>query len=250
MSDETKPRKTPRPGAATVTRPAPASPAARRPSPRRGATTVEFALVCSVFFLFLFGVFEYCRYLVLLQGVSNAARDAARFASVNVNNLSSGPQPSIDFRGTQITDFGYPAQGVAGYPSTQPVFTVPAVKAYLLGPYDSDPNNYDPTRRLILPQGRLAGIQQMLSPVASGAELVQVYPCDPVSLYADPPTFAPRTQPQTVNGVLQPAVWNRAQFGERIAVRVTATYTPVLPSFLKMDAIRRLDIVAVMGSEG
>ena len=227
------------------------SPVARRGSLRAGATTVEFALVCSVFFLFLFGVFEYCRYLVLLQGVSNAARDAARFATVNVNNLSAdGANPSIDFRGTVITDYGYPDQSVAGYPGTKPVFLVPAVKAYLLGPYDSDPNNYDPTRRLQLPQGRLAGIQKMLKPVATGAELVQVYPCDPLTLYADPPTFAPRTQPQTVNGVVQPAVWNRAQFSERIAVRITGTYTPVLPSFLKMDAIRRLDIVAVMGSEG
>ncbi len=220
---------------------------------RRGATTVEFALVCSVFFLFLFGVFEYCRYLVLLQGVSNAARDAARFATVNVNYLtqtSPAPAPSQDFRGTAITDYGYPDQGVAGYPGTKPVFLVPAIKGYLLGPYDSDPANTDPSRRLILPQGRLAGIQRMLTPVTAGAELVQVYPCDPLALYADPPTFAPRTQPQTVNGAVLPAVWNRAQFTERIAVRVTGTYTPVLPSFLKMDAIRRLDIVAVMGSEG
>ena len=226
---------------------------ARHPTRRRGSTAVEFALVSTVFFLFLFGIFEYCRYLVLLQGCANAARDAARFASVNVNYLtqtSPAPAPSQDFRGTSFTDPGYPDTGTAGYSGSQPVFTVPAVKAYLLGPFDSDPGNVDPTRRLILPQGRLGGIQKMLKPVVGGAELVQVYPCDPASLYADPPSFAPRPQPQTVNGVVQPAVWNRAAFTERIAVRITGTYTPVLPTFLKMNAIKRLDIVAVMGSEG
>lgn len=220
---------------------------ARRTARRRGATTVEFALVCSVFFLFLFGVFEYCRYLVLLQGCANAARDAARFASVNVNNLSTGPTPSLDFSGAPFADPGYPDQAAAGYPGSRPVFTVPAVRAYLIGPYD---NGKTGGERMLLPQGRLGGIQKMLSPVAAGAQIVQVYPCDPTSLYADPPTFAPRVQPQTVNSVVQPAVWNRAQFTERVAVRITGTYTPILPTFLKMDAIRRVDIISVMGSEG
>ena len=52
---------------------------------RRGSTIVESALVLSVFLMLLFGVFEYCRFLLILHVTNNAARDGARFASVNVN---------------------------------------------------------------------------------------------------------------------------------------------------------------------
>jgi hypothetical protein len=215
----------------------------RRPAPRRGATTVEFALVCTVFFLFLFGVFEYCRYLVVLQTATNTARDAARFASVNVNNLGVGPAASLDFRGTPGTD---PTPG--GYPGSRPVFDVPAIRTYVVGPFDDPTLGGSPG--LQLPRGRMGGVQNMLKPISGGAQLVQVYPCDPTTLYADPPTFQPRVQPQTVNGVTEPAVWNRAQFTERIAVRIIGTYTPILPTFLKMNTITRVNVIAVMGSEG
>jgi Flp pilus assembly protein TadG len=57
----------------------------RRQSRRRGVTIVESALVLSVFLLFIFGIFEYCRFLLTLHVVQNAARDGARYASVNVN---------------------------------------------------------------------------------------------------------------------------------------------------------------------
>lgn len=57
----------------------------RSPSRRRGgATVVEAALVMSVFLMFLFGIFEYCRYLLMLQVTTNAARDGARYAVVNI----------------------------------------------------------------------------------------------------------------------------------------------------------------------
>lgn len=53
---------------------------------RRGATAIESALVLGIFFVLLFGVFEYCRFLMVLHVTNNAARDASRFASVNVAN--------------------------------------------------------------------------------------------------------------------------------------------------------------------
>lgn len=56
-----------------------------RPSRRRGSTLVESALVIAVFLLVLFGIFEYCRFLMVLHVTNNAARDGARYASVNVN---------------------------------------------------------------------------------------------------------------------------------------------------------------------
>jgi Flp pilus assembly protein TadG len=53
---------------------------------RRGAAAVETAAVVSVFLLFLFGVFEYCRMIYVRQVVDNAAREGARYAIVNTYN--------------------------------------------------------------------------------------------------------------------------------------------------------------------
>jgi Flp pilus assembly protein TadG len=53
-------------------------------SVREGAALVELAVVISVFFLFLFGVLEYCRLVYVRQVVMNAAREGARYAVVNV----------------------------------------------------------------------------------------------------------------------------------------------------------------------
>ena len=56
------------------------------PARRGGATAVEVAVLLIPFFLFLFGTFEYCRYLLVLHTATNAAREGARYASVNVTN--------------------------------------------------------------------------------------------------------------------------------------------------------------------
>lgn len=55
---------------------------------RRGVTVVESALVLSVFLLLLFGIFEYCRFLFVLHVTNNAAREGARYASVNANSTN------------------------------------------------------------------------------------------------------------------------------------------------------------------
>jgi Flp pilus assembly protein TadG len=51
----------------------------RRPS-RRGTAAVEFALVAPVFFLFLFGLIELARMVMLQQAMTNAAREGCRTA--------------------------------------------------------------------------------------------------------------------------------------------------------------------------
>ncbi len=61
----------------------------RRRRLRHGATIVETALVLSLFLLFLFGIFEYSRYLLVNQLLANAARDGVRYASTNVNLSNS-----------------------------------------------------------------------------------------------------------------------------------------------------------------
>ncbi|VTR97415.1 TadE-like protein OS=Singulisphaera acidiphila (strain ATCC BAA-1392 / DSM 18658 / VKM B-2454 / MOB10) GN=Sinac_7490 PE=4 SV=1: TadE [Tuwongella immobilis] len=44
---------------------------------------VEFAVISIPLFLVLFGIFEYGRYVFILQMMENAAREGARFAVVN-----------------------------------------------------------------------------------------------------------------------------------------------------------------------
>src|SRR5436305_14880481 len=61
----------------------------RRPTRRRGMAIVETVLVLAVFLLMFFGLFEYCRFLMVLHVANNAARDGARYAVVNVSKPSN-----------------------------------------------------------------------------------------------------------------------------------------------------------------
>jgi Flp pilus assembly protein TadG len=81
---------------------------------RRGATIVETALVMAVFFMLLFGIFEYCRFLMVLHIANNAARDGARYAAVNVGT---------DLTAKQIQDYttarmGGVDQNLSGFQAT------------------------------------------------------------------------------------------------------------------------------------
>lgn len=73
----------------------------RRATRRRGMTIVESALVLGVFLMLLFGLFEYCRFLMVLHITNNAARDGARYAVVNVNC----PSDQIDAKKTEILNY-------------------------------------------------------------------------------------------------------------------------------------------------
>ena len=56
----------------------------RRPakSRRRGASAVEFAVVAPIFFLFVFGLVEFGRMVMVRQSVTNAAREGCREATL------------------------------------------------------------------------------------------------------------------------------------------------------------------------
>lgn len=190
---------------------------ARRTAGRRrgGATVVEAALVMSVFLLFLFGIFEYCRFLLMMHVATNAARDAARYAVVNVGRPST-------FDATAFND------GVATYPSV----TEYAVQK--LASNDKMIVHASPT-----------SYRNATGSVIGTAECkIEVFPCDPTQLAATPPAVAPKPgYPATVS-------WNSAAFGERIAVRITGTYRPALPSLLMMSASIPFEATVTMGSEG
>jgi Flp pilus assembly protein TadG len=50
---------------------------------------VESAFVISAFIMFLFGIFEYGRFLMLKNVLDQAARTGARYAVVNTNTMST-----------------------------------------------------------------------------------------------------------------------------------------------------------------
>ncbi len=56
---------------------------------RRGATLVEFALVAPVVFMFIFGLVEFGRLLMVQQALTNAAREGCREATLATTQNSS-----------------------------------------------------------------------------------------------------------------------------------------------------------------
>jgi Flp pilus assembly protein TadG len=59
---------------------------------RRGVTVVEMALVLSMLLMFLFGILEYGRYLMVLHTANNAAREGARYAVVHTGDGTTQSQ--------------------------------------------------------------------------------------------------------------------------------------------------------------
>ena len=56
---------------------------------RRGAASVETAVVIGPLLLLVFGVFEYGRYVMVRHLLDNAAREGARLAVVSTNNKTT-----------------------------------------------------------------------------------------------------------------------------------------------------------------
>ncbi len=66
---------------------------------RHGAYVVEFAVVATVFFLFLFGILEYSRFVMTLEVLQNAAREGARYAVVHTHDKTTADvQNEVDSR--------------------------------------------------------------------------------------------------------------------------------------------------------
>jgi len=195
----------------------------RPSSHRRAATIVEFGFVVIVFFMFLFGMFEYCRFLLVQHVGGVAARDAARYASVNsskdnavfyTNPYNAG---SVTYPITLGT--AHPTQRLAYEPalaSDRVKYRVPFVETYL--------------------KQRLGGIDFNIVDL-----VVRVYPADPASLFANPAVMLPKQNSTS---------WNNVDFPGRIAVEIGGRYEPILPSFLFMGGITRINIVALVVVEG
>jgi len=57
---------------------------------RRAAVTVEAALVLPIVIMFLFGILEYGRYLMMQQVLTNAAREGAHYALAHTQPVTIG----------------------------------------------------------------------------------------------------------------------------------------------------------------
>lgn len=181
---------------------------------RRGITVVESALVMAVFLMLLFGIFEYCRFLLVLHVTNNAARDGARYAAVRVNcdanQIAIVQQQVLDYTTArmggvqrQIEDCHIVVYAVdqAGLNQTSPIIRGKSKNA-TGGPYP------DP----------FAAIG-----AANGVPAVGI------------PT----------NGV----AWNTVGFTERVAVTINGVYKPLLPTFLLMPESIPIKVTAIMGGE-
>ena len=182
-------------------------------SRRRGMTVVESALVLSVFLLLLFGIFEYCRFLLVLHITNNAARDGARYAAVRVNTdsalLATVQQEVIDYTKARMGTIDKQIVGC-----TIIVYAVDQV-----------------------------GLD-MTTPIIRGK------PKNTGGPYPDP--FANSASANGVPVVGTPAngvAWNTVGFTERVGVTIKGEYKPLLPTFLLMPSSIPIKITAIMGGE-
>jgi len=79
---------------------------------RSGTTLVESAIVLGLFLMFLMGIFEYGRYLMMIHVSTNAARGGVRYATVNVDKPD-------DFDTTPITISGITYLSINDYTKSQ-----------------------------------------------------------------------------------------------------------------------------------
>ncbi len=118
-------------------------PGSHRPRQRRrsGASLVEFALVAPILFLLLLGIFEFARAFMVTELLKEAARKAARVATLEGATSSQIKAAATDFltaAGVQSENVGVSVNGAPADsvdPATSPMYTdmtvtvtVPAAK--------------------------------------------------------------------------------------------------------------------------
>lgn len=182
------------------------------PHRRRGMTVVESALVLGVFLLLLFGIFEYCRFLLVLHLTNNAARDGARYAAVRVNaDASQIPivqQEVIDYTRARMSGVDRQIAGCT-------------IIVYALDQVGLDQN----------------------PPVIRGK---------PKNIGGPYPRPFPEPETNEIPVVGIPAngvAWNTVGFTERVAVSIKGEYRPLLPTFLLMPSSIKIRITAMMAGE-
>ncbi|MDY3552375.1 pilus assembly protein [Gemmata sp. JC717] len=187
----------------------------RRRHHRRGLTAVEAALVMSVFLMLLFGMFEYCRFLMVLHVTNNAAREGARYAVVNVDKPSTFNITNYTY--TDAAGATQTVQNIESYTQDRMGgIHVRNIESFRIAVYSVDPTGLTLSPPVVRPKTKTAG-----------------------------------TYPDPFNDADANAVpWNSAGFTEKIAVTIDGTYRPLLPTLLLMPSTISVKTTAIMGSEG
>lgn len=177
---------------------------------RRGASIVEMALVVTVLMMLLFGIFEYARFLFVMHITHNAARDAARYAAVNLDKPANFDSANlIDGTGqTLVSIQNYAIARMAGAQSQLVNFQVAVYPVDNVGLYANPP--------VIRPKSRTVGV------------------------YPDP--FNPN-DPNRVP-------WNQADYTEKIAVTIRGNFRSILPNLLLMQSNIPIQVTGMSTAEG
>ena len=88
---------------------------------RRGAATVEFALVAPVLFLFIFAIFEFGRAFMVMDLLGDAARVGSREGAVqgkSSSTVTTDVQNRLSGEGVNNSSVTVEVNGAAGDPST------------------------------------------------------------------------------------------------------------------------------------
>jgi Flp pilus assembly protein TadG len=177
---------------------------------RRGAATVEMALVIAVMTMLLFGIFEYARFLLVMHIVHNAARDAARYAAVNLDKPSNFD--IVDFTDTT----GAVRPSVRSYAIQRMSGLHNQLADLQIAVYTVDNNGLYSNPPVIRPKSKTVGV------------------------YPDP--FNPN-DPNRVP-------WNQADYTQKIAVTIRGQYRSILPSLLLMPSNIEIRITGMSAAEG
>lgn len=150
----------------------------RTPTRRRGATLVETAMVISLVLMFIFGIYEYGRFIMVLQVMENATREGARMGVAHTNDKVTSDIVA------RITD-------------------------------------------------KLAGVDYQLTnlQINVGGQILRP------------------SKPGDVAGTAL-TDWTQSSSTDGIVIVVTADYAPILPTFLRMNAVISMRAQSIMYSEG
>lgn len=177
---------------------------------RRGASVVEMALVVAVMSMLLFGIFEYARFMLVMHITHNAARDAARYAAVNLDK--PGNFDTVNYTNAIGTVYlsiqNYALQRMSGLQSQLINYQVAVYPVDNSGLYLNPP--------IIRPKSKTAGV------------------------YPDP--FNP-SDPNRVP-------WNQADYTEKIAVTIRGEFRSILPALLLMPNSIPIRVTGMSAAEG
>jgi hypothetical protein len=179
---------------------------------RAGMATVETVLVMIVFAMLLFGIFEYCRFLLNLHVTHNAARDGARYAAVNLDKPTNFDK--VDY----VDGSGKVYPSIVRYTRERMGSLDRHLAGFRVAAYPVDDVGLNQTPPVVRPKTR----------DVSGTN------------YPDP--FDP-DDPNLTN-------WNEAVFTERIAVTIRGTYRTALPNLLLMPSTIEINVTGLASSEG